>query len=513
MLLTLDGKGPRYAQITRALRHMIQDGALPFDARLPPTRELARDFGCSRNIVLLAYEQLVLEGYLVTRQGAGTFVSPAWPRAARPVPAASPARALETPRLSQRGRLGVEAAERAREAMSRRPGMTIDFIYGLCEPDPRMMVRFRSSFHAAIRGHAFRYGPPAGDPDLRQQLADRIRAARGIARLPDQIVVTSGTQQALDICARLLLDPGDQIIVEDPGYAAAHAAFTAAGAKVVRVPVDAQGLDPARLPRDNGPVRAIYVTPSHQFPTGAVMPAARRYALLEWAKRRGAYIIEDDYDGEFRYVGRPIAALAGLEAEGSVIYCGTFAKSLFPSLRLGYLAVPPALARAVANGKWLCDLSSSWLLQRTLTQLMATGEYDRHIRRMQKRYRERRHALLGALKHRLGAEAEVEGSAAGLHVVVWLPNLPRDRVAALVESCAARGVGAYSIDGHAVAPLPRAGLLLGYGLTDITQIQRGVELLAEAYQEVMQIGRPTRPGVQKIRSQTGDHEIKRKRIS
>src|SRR4030095_689320 len=327
-------------------------------------------------------------------------------------------------------------------------GLPIDFIYGLCEPDPRVMVRLRSAFHAALRGHAFRYGPPAGDPELRQQLADRIRAARGIASTPDQIVVTSGAQQALDICVRLLLDSGDQIVVEDPGYTSAYAVFAAAGAKVIRVPVDEHGLDPSQLPTGKGPVREIYVTPSHQSPTGAVMPAARRHALIDWARRLGAYVIEDDYDGEFRYIGRPIAALAGLEASGTVIYCGTFAQSLFPPLRLRYLAVPAGLARAVANGKWLCDLSSSGLLQRTLAQLMATGEYDRHIRRMQKRYRERRQALLSAVKHSLGGEATVEGSAAGLHVVVWLPKLSQDRVNAVIESCAARGVGVYSIAGH-----------------------------------------------------------------
>jgi GntR family transcriptional regulator/MocR family aminotransferase len=505
MLLTLDGNGPRYAQITRAIRRMIQDGVLPFDARLPPTRELARDFGCSRNIVLLAYEQLVLEGYLVTRQGAGTFVSPAWPRAAgRPARISSPSRSGEVVRLSQRGRAAVDVADRARGAMTRRPGMAIDFIYGLCEPDSRVMVRLRSAFHAAIREHAFRYGPPAGDPDLRRQIADRIRAARGITRSADQIVVTSGAQQALGICARLLLDPGDHVVVEEPGYAAAHAVFVAAGAKVIRVPVDGQGLDPSKLPQDRSPVRAIYVTPSHQFPTGAVMPAARRYALLEWAKRRDAYVIEDDYDGEFRYVGRPIAALAGLEAEGTVIYCGTFAKSLFPSLRLGYLAVPAGLARAVENGKWLCDLGSSWLLQRTLTQLMATGEYDRHIRRMQKRYRDRRQALLTALDRDLGAEAQVEGSAAGLHVVVWLPNLPRDRMTALIEASAAKGVGVYSIAGHATRPLSSEGLLLGYGLTDVGQIQRGVKALAEAYREVTAADRRSRD------QRTGDQKIREK---
>jgi GntR family transcriptional regulator/MocR family aminotransferase len=484
MLITLDGRGPRYAQITRALRRMIQEGVLPFDHRLPPTRELARDLGCSRNLVLLAYEQLVLEGYFVTRQGAGTFVSPAWPKQRERARNAPPGRTSELVRLSQRGRLSVAVAERARAVMTQRPNLPINFMYGLCEPDPRVTARLRSAFHAALRGQAFRYGPAAGDPDLRQQLADRIRAARGIESTPDQIVVTSGAQQALDICVRLLLDPGDRIVVEDPGYSAAHAVLAAAGARLIRVPVDRHGLDPAKLPRHKNRVRAVYVTPSHQFPTGAVMPAARRYALLEWAKQRGAYVIEDDYDGEFRYVGRPIAALAGLDAKGTVIYCGTFAKSLFPSLRLGYVAVPANLASAAAHGKWLCDLGSSALLQRTLAQLMATGEYDRHIRRMQKRYRERRLALLGALKRHLGGKAHVDGSAAGLHVVVWLPELGLDHVDALLQACAARGVGAYSIAHHARRPLPRAGLLLGYGVTDVAQIQKGVKALGDAYREV-----------------------------
>jgi GntR family transcriptional regulator/MocR family aminotransferase len=221
MLITPDGQGPRYAQITRALRRMIQDGVLPFDHRLPPTRELARDLGCSRNIVLLAYEQLVLEGYLVTRQGAGTFVSPPWSRQRTRARSAAPSQTSELVRLSQRGRLSLAAAERARTMMAQRPDLPINFGYGLCEPDLRVTARLRSAFHAALRGHAFRYGSVPGDPDLRRQIADRIRAARGIETTPDRIVVTSGAQQALDICVRLLLDPGDHIVVEDPGYVAA----------------------------------------------------------------------------------------------------------------------------------------------------------------------------------------------------------------------------------------------------------------------------------------------------
>jgi GntR family transcriptional regulator/MocR family aminotransferase len=214
------------------------------------------------------------------------------------------------------------------------------------------------------------------------------------------------------------------------------------------------------------------------------MPAARRHALLAWARQQGAYVIEDDYDGEFRYIGRRIAALAGLDPIAGVIYCGTFAKSLFPAMRLGYLAVPPDLARAVASGKWLCDMGSSALLQRTLAHLMATGEYDRHIRRMQKQYRERRQALLAAVAHHFGATAQVEGSAAGLHVVLRLPDLRPDRVPAVVDAGAARGVGVYSLADHATRPLHRGGLVLGYGLTDVTQIKRGIKALADAYREV-----------------------------
>ena len=483
MLLSFDGVGPRYAQITRALGNVIRNGILAPGARLPPTRDLARDLGCSRNIVLLAYEQLVLEGYLVTRQGAGTFVSPELPAGTQRAEIAAVGRSFPM-RLSERGRRGIEAAAAGRAAMPKQSTCAINFVYGLCEPDARGRSRLRAAFAATLREGAFHYGSPAGDLELREQLADRIRAARGITRSASQIIVTSGFQQTLDICSRLLLDPGDRVIVEDPGYAAARAVFAGAGAKVIRVSVDGQGLDLAAMPADDIPVRAVYVTPSHQFPTGAVMPAARRYALVEWAKKRRAYIIEDDYDGEFRYAGRPIAALAGLDPQAPVIYCGTFAKSLFPSLRLGYLVVPEGLAAAAASGKWLCDLSSSLLLQRVVARLMATGEYDRHIRRMQRRYRTRRQTLLAALQRHLGAAARVDGSSAGLHVAVWLPHLSPARVPALIAACAARNVAIYSISGHATRPLPHAGLLLGYGLTDAKRVALGVRRLAEAYREV-----------------------------
>src|SRR5262245_37588566 len=227
MLLSLDGSGPRYAQITRALCGLIQGGVLTPGARMPPTRELARDLGCSRNLVLLAYEQLLLEGYLVARRGGGTYVSPELPgrEPQSPTGVASP-----TVRLSRRGQLAVDSVAVARPAMARRGG-TIDFMYGLCEPDQRAVKRMRNAFATAIRTRAFSYGPTIGDLDLRKQLADRLHAARGIVCSPEEIVVTNGFQQALDICCRFLLDPGDRVVVEDPGYPAAHAVFAAAGAE------------------------------------------------------------------------------------------------------------------------------------------------------------------------------------------------------------------------------------------------------------------------------------------
>jgi GntR family transcriptional regulator/MocR family aminotransferase len=486
MVLRLDGSGPRYSQITRALGGLIQAGQLAPGARVPATRELARDLGCSRNIVLLAYEQLALEGYLVTRVGGGTFVAPEVPNVPAAADRSTEASTSEHDErlLSSHGARLARAATDARNITRGRRKQTLDFRYGLCEPDERVVARMRAAFGAALRQDTFGYSDPAGDMLLRQQVAERLRGVRGIARNAEEIVITGGAQQALDICARLLVGDEDRVVVEDPGYEGAWAAFLAAGAELVRVRVDGGGLNPHALPDAGSRVRAVYVTPSHQFPTGAVMSAARRYALLDWARRTGAFIVEDDYNGEFRYAGRSIEALAALEPDGQVIYCGTLAKSLFPSLRLGYLAVPRALFPAVVACKWVSDRGSSVLLQRTVGELMATGEYDRHIRRMLRRYRTRRDALIRALQKSLGAEVEIRGGNTGSHLAVWLPRLPLDRVDELIDRCKDRDVGVYSIAGHAALPLEHAGLLLGYGFTDVASIEEGVKILAEEYRSV-----------------------------
>lgn len=481
---------PRYARIARAIVAQIASGALAPGQRTPSSRALARDLGCARNIVLLAYEQLLLEGYLVSRGRTGTFVSPNLPvpeATSRRDRVLAPSASARAP-LSRLGRAMTDAAARARVVTRRHRDCPIDFIFGLTQPDDRLIRRLRQALAEPLRERAFAYGPPAGDPALRAEIARRFQAARGISRPADHIVITNGAQQALDLSARLLLEPGAEVVVEDPGYEAAAAAFLGAGARLIPVPVDRDGLDPARLPAGRRRVRLVYVTPSHQFPTGAVLPAARRYALLAWAKRHDAQILEDDYDGEFRYAGQPVPALASLDAD-TVIYCGTFAKSLFPASRLGYLVLPPALVAPAIHAKWLTDRGSSPLIERAIARLLQTGEYDRHIRRMQRRYAERRQALIDALRERLGDDVEVGGSSTGLHLVAWLPRLPPKRIDALVDACRARGVGVYSINAYARRPLGRTGLVFGYGLVTRAEIPRGIRIVADAYRAVAALRR------------------------
>jgi len=499
MLLQLDGAGARYAQITRALCGLIQGGVLAPGARVPPTRELARDLACSRNLVLLAYEQLTLEGYLTSRGRAGTFVSPELPPRTPPAPAGVTPTGTVT--LSRQGQRIADVAARALALYRPLTPVDIDFTYGLCQPDRRMVASIRTAFKATLGRAPFSYPRAAGDELLRQQIANRLRTGRGIARGADQVLVTSGSQQALEICARLLVGDGDRVVMEDPGYDGVNNAFLAAGASITRVPVDRFGMIVSALPDSGPPVRLVYVTPSHQFPTGAVMSASRRYALLAWARRHGAHILEDDYDSEFRYTGRPIEALAALDPDGPVIYCGTFAKSLFPSLRLGYLSLPAALVAPAVGCKWLSDLGSPPILQRLVGELMARGAYDRHIRRMQRRYRARRDVLVAALRAHLGAAVDVDGDEAGLHVVVWMRDLLPAQVDAVVSLCLERGVRLHSLGSGPVvyfdrttarAPSRRAGLLLGYGVVGADRIERGVAILADACRQVSSL--QSRPG-------------------
>ena len=355
--LRLDGVGPRYAQITRALGGLIQSGELGPGSRVPATRELARDLGCSRNIVLLAYEQLALEGYLVTRTGGGTFVSPELPAGLASAPRADGGREVDPlpARLSSNGRRLVEIAAEAREITRGRGGwasisctVLASRTTGRCRASARRLRRPCDSSRSAIRTR-----PATGR--LRLQLAERLRGVRGIARTADEIVVTGGAQQALDMCARLLLTEGDRVVVEEPGYEGATAPFQAAGATLVR----GGSTRTASIRRRCQKTERQSGSSTSRLRT-SFRPARSCRWRGGWRCSPGPggaarYIIEDDYNGEFRYAGKSIEALTALDPDGPVIYCGTLAKSFFPSLRLGYLVLPKALVPAVVACKWLSD--------------------------------------------------------------------------------------------------------------------------------------------------------------
>jgi GntR family transcriptional regulator/MocR family aminotransferase len=475
--LSLDGDGPVHRQLYRALRRAILDGALPSGARLPSSRALTRDLGLSRTPVLLAYEQLLAEGYASGRRGSGTYV--AGTLGGAPVQRTALPDVLVPARLSRFGRRALESARalpawRLRDAL-----LPYDFRYGRPaygdfphETWRRVLARCARR----VSARALDYGPPEGLLALREAIADYASRARAVRCTADDVIVVNGSQQALDLAARVLADPGDPVVLEEPHYAGARRVFEALGVRLRSVPVDADGLRVERLPRA---ARVAYVTPSHQFPTGAVLPVPRRLALLGWAERVGAYIVEDDYDSEYRYAARPVESLQGLDRGGRVLYVGTFSKVLFPSLRLGYLVVPPPLRRAFRAAKGLADTGSPTLEQAALAAFIRDGHFARHVSRSRARSAARRAALLEAVRAHLGDRADVRGADAGLHVLLWLREVGPDRVPAIVRDAEAAGVGVYPVTPHCLVPPRDAGLVLGYAALTEDAIREGIRRLAQ----------------------------------
>jgi GntR family transcriptional regulator/MocR family aminotransferase len=474
---------PLHTQLYRALRAAILRGELAPGARLPSTRALAADEGLARNTVLRAYDQLLGEGYVVGRRGSATRVAAEIPDdvaeiarvAARPRRRRPPVAA----RLSRWGaRLPVPPSWAASER-----GLAYDFRYG--RPPfgdfPRATwARLLARRARAAGVHDLDYGEPAGLPALRAAIAAYLGRARAVDCRPEQVVVVHGTQQGLDLVARVLLDAGDRVLIEEPHYSGARRILEAAGARLVAVPVDREGFDVGRAGRAAARARLAYVTPSHQFPTGVVMTLPRRLALLAWAERAGAWVVEDDYDSEYRYGGRPVESLQGLDRAGRVIYLGTFSKVMFPALRLGYLVLPPALVGPCTTAKALADTGSPGLEQRALADFIAAGHFERYLRRTRARNRERRAALLAAVAQHLGDRIEVAGANAGLHVLLWLRGLPASATPRIITRAARAGVGVYAPDPFYLGRPPGAGLVLGYASLDEDAIREGVRRLARS---------------------------------
>jgi GntR family transcriptional regulator/MocR family aminotransferase len=469
--LDRDAATPLFRQLYAHLKDAILAGALPPGAQLPPTRELCRLLAISRQTVLAAYDQLMAEGYLSGTVGRGTFVAHSLPLA-RPIPPDAPAGLLRP--LPARGQAMAAAMSQVRFHQGRvrafrasMPGLDL-FPF-----DVWRRLEARRLRHG---GADLGYGDPAGSLALRELLCAYLGAARGVACTPEQVIITSGSQQALYLLAQLLLEPGDSVWLESPGYQGACAPFAVAGARICTVPVDQHGMDVAFAAAAWPDARMVFATPSHQLPLGVTMSLARRLELLGWAAANRAWVIEDDYDSEYRYTGPPLASLQSLDRAGCVIYVGTLSKVLFPGLRLGYVVAPPALAGPLARARAVVDRHSAAVAQAVLADFMAGGHFTRHIRRTREAYAERREALLDAIDSGLGDELACGPSDAGLDLCVHFRR--RLDEASVVQGALEEGVEVRPLSYYAnpaagpecvVAP----GLLLGFSAIPPDEIRSG----------------------------------------
>ncbi|MFC0105021.1 MocR-like pyridoxine biosynthesis transcription factor PdxR [Kibdelosporangium aridum] len=462
--VSLAGKGDLSARIYRELLEAILDGRLRPGERLPPTRELAQRLQVSRTTVTDAYERLTAEGFLVGRVGAGTFVTD------QPVKPASRV-------VAGRGR-GVARPRRLWESVagpSADEVLPYDFQLGV--PDGRLfpLEAWRRLVSRELRTrvvHPARYAEPAGHPGLRAAIARYVGVSRSVLAGAEDVLVTQGAQQALDVIGRVLVDPGDVVALEEPGYSPARRLFQSLGARVAAVPVDDEGLDVTAIPAK---ARLVYTTPSHQFPLGTPMSLARRTALLAWAERHDAVIIEDDYDSEFRFSDRPLQPLQSIDRSGRVVYVGSFSKIMLPMLRLGFLVAPPSLAPALRTAKQLTDMYGDLVTQGALAQFIEEGLLARHIRKATREYAARHELIITTLRRDFGW-LDVVPSTAGLHLCARTAFDPRE----LVARARGAGVGVQALADFC-AGTPQHGIVIGYGGIQVRQIPEGLRRLHEAY--------------------------------
>ena len=489
ILLDQHASIPLYRQLYDRLRNSILSGQLEAGTRLSSTRVLASSLGVSRTTTALAYELLLLEGYIESRVGDGTRVAH-----------------LQLGQVFQENRSaqgldGSKSPEMRPPAFARRCQALIDMpcpevFYGeqarlgnslflVGQPD---VTSFPYETWARLLARHARHSLPAvslyqyvqGYLPLRQAIATHIGMTRGVHCSPEQIFLTTGVQGALDLVTRALLDPGDVAWVEDPGYSGARGALLAAGAQLVAVPVDGEGLDVEVGRQLSSEARLAIVTPSHQLPTGVTMSLSRRLALLDWSRETRAWIVENDYDSEYRFSGRPLEALHGLDRAGHVLYIGTLSKALFPSLRLGYLVAPPELLTGLKATQRFWAVHLPLVEQLALADFIAEGYFARHLRKMRQLYKERRDALVDALTRELGKRLEITVPEAGMHLAVWLPEGMSAQ--AVAQRAAASGVHILPISHFSQRPLQRDGLVLGFASSSPQELRAGAHTLALALQ-------------------------------
>ena len=479
-------------QIYRALRDGILAGRLAPGLRLPSTRALATDLGVSRNTVVTAFDQLLAEGYVDSRVGRGTRVSQTMPDHLLHTRSRPRSRAVPSTTASAASRRGELLVEHGRRKSSVEEG-TIAFAPGVPALDlfpwqtwGRLVASRGRAMGAGVAG----YGDSLGYRPLREAVARYVAVARGVTCAADHVVIVGGSQQGLDLVARVATEAGDSAWIEDPGYHGAVGAFTAAGLRVTGVPVDADGMSVAAGRVGAPSARLIYVTPSHQFPLGITMSVSRRLELLAAAAEMQAWIVEDDYDSEFRYVSRPLTALQGLDTEGRVVYVGTFSKVMFPALRIGFVIAPPSLLPALSAARQFAGMQQAVLEQMVLADFLTEGHFERHVRRMRAVYAERQHHLIEALRAECDGLVDASPAGSGMHLVGWLP--PEADDADVSRRAAGRGVDAIPLSAFAIGRgAGRPGVLLGYAHFDRATMFAAARRLAAAIRESLGVKQPS----------------------
>jgi GntR family transcriptional regulator / MocR family aminotransferase len=472
---------PLYQQIYEAIRTSILSGEFSSKMRLPATRALARDLGVSRITIINAYEQLLAEGYLEGQAGAGTFVA-----------SRLPDELLQTIKKKSSNRIQTETKSNIPLNLSpfgeklllqdlesvRVQTKFLPFQNGLTAVEHfpfEIWSRIASKFYRNPPRSILGYGDPQGFLPLREAVAGHLKSARGVNCSAEQVVITSGAQQALDLVGRIFLSEKDLFLIEEPCYLEARNSFSATGAGIVPVAVDEEGFNVSKIPQSAEKSKLVYVTPSHQYPLGITMTLARRLELLEWARAKNAWIIEDDYNSEFRYSGRPLPSLQGLDKSGRVIYIGTFSKTIFPALRIGCAVVPTELVKIFSTARALTDAHSPLINQAILAEFIMEGHFARHVRKMRQLYEARQEILLSEAKKNLAGMIEMKKSPAGMHLIGWLAeNFDEEKI---VAEAAAENIKLSTISSYYLHNSPHKGFSFGYTAFDESQIKEAISKL------------------------------------
>lgn len=462
---------PLHRQLYEALRRAILDGKLLAGDRLPSSRELTTDLGLSRNTVVAALNQLGVEGYLVSRVGSGTYINDNVPKPVARPQTHHPQSSHKL--LSKRGEaLSSTFCANQLEVQPFTPGIADFSAFPVA-----LWQRLQNKHWRTTYPEMLDYSYSGGYAPLRRSVANYLKVFRSVPLDVDQVIITSGTQQSLELCAQLLADHGDTVWLEDPAYWGAVKAFTATGLALRAIPVDAHGMCPSAADEKHPP-RLIYTTPSHQYPTGAVMSLARRQQILQTAHAHDAWVLEDDYDSEFRFSGPPLSSLAGLDKQARVLYLGSFSKVLYPGLKLGYLVVPKRLVSAFKQAHYDLNRPGQMPLQAALAEFIELGHFASALRRARQSYAQRRQCLLQALQPCLGTAAQITGAEQGLHLCMRLPNNLDDK--ALANQIASLGLTVRALSGYCLSRTDAKGLVIGYGYAPLAEIQQHGPILAKA---------------------------------